>query len=237
MPPRIAALDPTLLRCYGIGGGRHEHDHAQLLFGVDGRLDVEVEGRPAFVDAACGLVVPAGRSHTYHAERAARVLVIDIDAQAATERFRRFALPGGWRALPFDALLAAVDAAPSLQPRRRLDLDGLLSAVDADLARPWTLAELARASHLSPARFRARFAELTGLPPLAFVRARRMERASALLQRGFALEAVALQVGYASASALSFALRRERDTGARELRRRSQPPTDDDRPPQAPETR
>ena len=219
MPPRAAALDPALVRHYGAEPGRHAHDHAQVLLGLEGCLQMEVDGHAAFVDAACGLVVPAGAMHAYHAERAARMLVLDCAAGPGMERLRRFALPAGWRALGRDALLVALGAAPTLQPRRRIDLAALTERIDANLAHPWSAADLAAACHLSPQRLRARFAELAGMAPQEFVRARRLDRAAQLLGQGWSLEAAALQVGYASASALSFALRRDRATGARELRR------------------
>lgn len=216
------ALDPTLLRRYDREGGKHVHDHAQVLFGVSGTLHVEVEGHGTWVDATCGLVVPAGASHAYCAARTARVLVLDGLTGPATERRRHFALPQGWHdaVREPDALLAMLLGASTLGPRRRIDLDALAERIDADLARAWTVADLAAACCLSPQRLRARFAEAQGISPQAFVRSRRLNRAEQLLRRGLALDAVAAQVGYARASGLSTALRRERDTGARALRQR-----------------
>lgn len=215
-----ADVDPTLLRHYDAEGGRHAHDHAQVLFGWDGSLQLEVGGRAAHVDVSCGLVVPAGALHAYEAPKPARVLVLDCDAGPATDRLRRFALPADWRRGPVDrgVLFAALGTAPALKPRRPIDLDALAALVDADLARPWSVAEIAAACHLSPQRLRARFAAIAGMSPLAFVRARRLDRAEALLRHGWSLEAAALHVGYGAASALCAALRRERDTGARALR-------------------
>lgn len=216
------ALDSTLVRRYDREGGEHVHEHAQVLFGVDGALRVDVEGQSTWVDASCGLVVPAGAIHSYRAARTARVLVVDGLTGPAMQRVRRFALPQGWRTaeLERDALLETLLGSSTLRSRRRIDLEALAERVDADLARPWTVADLAAACCLSPQRLRARFAEAPGLSPQAFVRVRRLDRAEQLLRRGFSLEAAAVQVGYGRASALSAALRRERDTGARELRRR-----------------
>lgn len=220
----VSALSVTLptplLRQYDREGGRHAHDHAQVLFGVSGTLHMEVEGKPAWVDASCGLVVPAGVVHAYCAERTAQVLVLDCPPDALTQRLRRFALPAGWQRRAADAqgLLHMLLGAPRVAGRRRLDVEALVARIDADLARPWSVADLAVACCLSPQRLRARFAESLGLSPLELVRSRRLDRAGQLLAQGVALEAVALQVGYGSASALSAALRRERGTGARALR-------------------
>lgn len=200
----------------------HRHEHAQVLLGLQGNLQLEVDGRPAFVDPSCGLVIPAGSGHEYLAESAVRVLVVDCAAAKGTDRLRRIALGSGWQrgAASTDAetLLSELIGAPTLQPRRRLVLDDLAKTVDAELHRDWTVAELASLCRFSPQRFRARFAELTGLPPLAWVRQRRLDAAERLLRAGLPLETAALQVGYASASALCFALRRERGLGVRQLR-------------------
>lgn len=212
--------DPTLVRHYGAEGGRHAHAHAQVLFGLQGTLQMEVQGRAAYVDASCGLVVPAGAEHAYRAEGQARVLVLDLAPGPATERLRRFALAPGWPPPLLDraALLRLVGTAPTLAARRRLDLEALAAQVDRDLARDWSVADLAAACHLSSQRLRARFAQALDRSPLDFVRSRRLDAAERLLRQGLALDVVALQVGYGSASALSAALRRERGTGARRLR-------------------
>lgn len=218
-PPLI---DPKLVRRYDREGGKHTHDHAQVLFGMNGTLLVEVEGHGAWVDPTSGLVVPPGASHTYCADRTARVLVLDDLTGPATERFRRFALPQGWQKgeLGTETLVETLLNASTIRSRRRLDLEALSECVDADLVRPWSVADLAAVCCLSPQRLRARFAQALGQSPLAFVRGRRLNRAEELLGRGFSLERVALQVGYSTASALSAALRRDRDTGAQSLRKR-----------------
>ncbi|MCL0127239.1 helix-turn-helix domain-containing protein, partial [Klebsiella pneumoniae] len=66
----------------------------------------------------------------------------------------------------------------------------------------------------------ARWLELTGRTPQQWLRQLRLDQAERLLARGRSLEASAADCGYASASALAYALRRDRGTGARALRRR-----------------
>jgi AraC-like DNA-binding protein len=190
--------------------------------GLHGNLQLEVDGHCAFVDPSCGLVIPAGSRHGYLAPSRAQVLVLDCDPARSTDRLRRFALSTAWQAeratWTAEVLLCHALGAPILQTRRRLDLADLAKKVDAELYRCWTVAELASLCRFSPQRFRARFSELTGLSPLAWVRQRRLDAAERLLRAGLPLDTVALQVGYASASALCFALRRERGIGARSLR-------------------
>ncbi len=208
----------------------HAHAHAQVLMGLDGCLQLEVAGRPAFVDASCGIVIPAGVAHAYMAKAGARMFVIDAPADVPAvlldalglDRVRRFAAPpqrpaqAGWH----DAFTAleAIAQAPRVLARRRLDLAPLDAALDAALHEPWTTPRMAALCFLSPQRFHARLQELTGLTPQALLRQRRLDRAASLLRSGLSLDATAWQVGYRSASALAFALRRERGVGARALR-------------------
>ncbi|MCA0243989.1 MAG: helix-turn-helix domain-containing protein [Proteobacteria bacterium] len=196
----------------------HAHEHAQLLFGLQGALELEIDGRAARVEPGVALIVPAGAAHGYQARRDALALVVDAPPQRALERVRLLALDA--RLTPdLGALLQGLAAAPRVLPRRALDLPLLAAAVEAALHEAWPTARLAALAAMSVPRLHARLLQHTGLTPQAWLRRRRLDRAQALLAAGLTLDAAALQVGYAGASALAFALRRERGVGARALRR------------------
>jgi AraC-like DNA-binding protein len=212
----MTAIESTLRR-YDGDYAAHEHGHAQVLLGLAGSLELEIGGRGAFVDASCGLIVPAGVRHGYLARHPASVLVIDAPARKGLDRMRRFRLTARGAGVDAPRLLDELAGTQTLLPRRRLDLAAIEARVDAELHRGWTTAQLAALCHLSPQRFHARFVELTGVAPLAFVRQRRLDRAQRLIRSGLTLETAASQVGYASASSLAFALKRERGAGVRTL--------------------
>ena len=46
----------------------HRHEHAQVLIGVHGLLELRLDGRRTYVDGASALVVPAGVWHAYAQE-------------------------------------------------------------------------------------------------------------------------------------------------------------------------
>lgn len=198
----------------------HAHDHAQVLFGLTGRLELDLAGRAALVEPGVALVVPAGTAHGYRADRAALALVVDAPPLPGLSRVRRLAIDGrridGNAGLP--ALLADLAGAPRALARRPLDPAAVAAVVDARLHEAWPVARLAALVCLSVPRLHARWLDTTGLTPQAWLRQRRLDRAQALLAAGCGLEAAALKVGYASASALAFALRRERGTGSRPSR-------------------
>jgi len=85
-----------------------------------------------------------------------------------------------------------------------------LRAVHADPARPWTVAELARAAGLSRSAFFARFEREVGRAPMAYLTGWRMSLAKERLRRGSgSLTEIGAALGYGSASAFNTAFARE----------------------------
>lgn len=59
----------------------HSHDHPQLVFGLRGRLDFEVQGHGARVDRQALMVVPAGAHHTCGSAGGSHCLVLDVPGE------------------------------------------------------------------------------------------------------------------------------------------------------------
>lgn len=216
--------EPTrTIRSYSGEHVTHVHAYAQIMFSLNGRMDLEVAGKQFYSDTSCGLIVPAGVAHGFSAPRDVRMLVVDAPDHSGLDRVRRFAVTPKIRTLKeSDAALLDVDdlfVAPRILARRDLNLDQLTQEIKGSLHASWTTARMANMFFLSSQRFHARLMEVTGHTPQSFLRGLRLDRATDLLRTGLSLEAVALSVGYNSASALAFALRRDRNVGARLLRR------------------
>lgn len=89
-------------------------------------------------------------------------------------------------------------------------LAAALRCMHDDMARAWTVAELAQQSALSRSAFFERFSRAVGVAPMEYLLAWRMACAKDLLRRkeGGGITAVAGLVGYSSASAFSVAFAR-----------------------------
>jgi AraC-like DNA-binding protein len=90
-----------------------------------------------------------------------------------------------------------------------------------DPARPWTVASIAAATGISRASLARRFTDLVGEPPMTFLTGWRLALAADLLREPEAtIGAVARQVGYGSAFALSTAFKREHGLSPADYRSR-----------------
>ena len=114
--------------------------------------------------------------------------------------------------LLIEALRCGADILSVPSVARGLSDDRLVSALRAMHARPahgWTVADLAGEAAMSRSAFFARFSRIVGLPPIEYLLTWRMALAKRLLRtRELAIEHVAAQVGYASASTFSTAFTR-----------------------------
>ena len=94
-----------------------------------------------------------------------------------------------------------------------------LRMIHDDPAWPWTVASLAAIAGASRAAFARRFTALVGQPPMTYVAHWRLDRAADLLRDTDAtVEAIARQVGYANAFALTVAFKRVRGNTPRQHR-------------------
>jgi AraC-like DNA-binding protein len=94
-----------------------------------------------------------------------------------------------------------------------------LRLLDIELAHPWTVASLAAATGVSRAALARRFTGLVGSPPMTYLREQRIARAADLLREpGTTIGAIAAQVGFSSAFALSTAFKNVRGTSPSEYR-------------------
>lgn len=82
-----------------------------------------------------------------------------------------------------------------------------INAMHAEPSRSWSLEDLAATAGMSRARFAARFREVVGLTPGAYLAEWRLGVAQSFLRQGKPVQLVSDLVGYASASALSRAFR------------------------------
>lgn len=82
-----------------------------------------------------------------------------------------------------------------------------LRLIHADLARPWTLEQLAGEAGMSRSSFAALFKSVVGVPPLAYIGTWRMYRAKLLLAAGHSIASAAEQAGYGTDIAFSRAFK------------------------------
>lgn len=163
-------------------------------------------------DAALLVALLPGLVHVRAAERLS--LLVKLVAEETTEHrpgrdlvlthLVEVLLIEALRSTPFD------DAAPGLL-RGLADpqLATALRKMHGQIARSWTIAQLAKTAALSRSAFFERFIRTVGLPPMEYLLTWRMAVAKDLLRRrDLRIEEVAERVGYGSASTFSTAFSR-----------------------------
>jgi AraC-like DNA-binding protein len=222
-----AAHGSLSLRQYGPSPGSHAHDHFQVLLGLEGTLELEVQGHGQRIAAGSGCVIAPGERHDFEAHGNARCLVLDtaetdwagavgMPVQPATAlalaHYLQLALAQQTSLAQHYGPLLLLDCwrGPKAQPvrsQRRIDWNGLTAWCQQQLHTPLSVADLARQVFLSPTQFAVRCQQETGMRPMQWLRDQRLHRARLLRTQGLAVAEIARRCGYQSASALTAALR------------------------------
>lgn len=220
------AGDSLSLRTYGPGPGSHAHDHFQALVGLEGTLELEVEGRGRRLGEGQAFLVAPGERHDFESAGGSRCLVLDtrlelwslcsaspIDPRQV-DSLARFLSQALLRNQPLAALhgpallLEAWGPAARAHLRRRIDWAALQAWAQSRLDQPLGVAELAARVHMSPSHFALRCQQAQGMPVMQWIRSQRLARARQLRALGMPVAEVARRTGYRSPSALTAALRR-----------------------------
>lgn len=223
------ATERLAVRDYGPSHGSHAHGHFQILVGLDGALDLEVEGRGLRLGAGEGVVIAPEDRHDFESRAGARCLVLDSTNAAWRRALGRPTEPT--EVLPLARYLSSTSAlhrpqaqrlGPALlleawlprlsspqRSRRNIDWQALAAWAQGRASLP-AVNELAARVHLSAAQFSARCNQELGQSPVQWLRLQRLAQARAWLNSGLGVAQTAQRIGYRSASALTAALRRER---------------------------
>ncbi|MDQ7958759.1 MAG: AraC family transcriptional regulator [Pseudomonadota bacterium] len=219
------------VRDYGASRGSHAHAHFQVLVGLQGVLELEVEGRGQRVGEGQGVVVAPGERHDFEAAApgGSRCLVLDTSdavwaaraGQAPTDA--RVGALARYLALSLERETASALAllqGPALlreawgpgealaRGHRPIDWLALAAWLRTHWHLPLTVADLARQVHLSPGQFSERCRQHMGVSPMQWLRGQRLAQARALRLGGMGVAEAARRTGYRSPSALTAAMRR-----------------------------
>ena len=222
------------LRLIGRERRSHAHDHFQVVWGYQGHLDIEVEGRAAALQPGRVIVIAPGERHAFAAAAEALCLVVDSHEPAHREALSPLTGPiaGGVRAShpstlhlmhyvatqpvvrpsAIELLIASLASSAPLRPRglrRHIDWPALEAWIDARLDEPLSVAALAVTMNLSVPQFALRCRAELGCSPMTLVRRRRLAAARRRIDAGMPVYQAAFECGYQSPSALTAALRRE----------------------------
>lgn len=227
------ATHTLALRDYGHSHGSHAHEHFQVLIGLGGVLEIEVEGRGAGIAAGEAQVVAPGDRHDFSARRHGAVCLVLDTTHAGWARCAERASPGSPQlhtlarylaqcmkqpqasALALQhgpaLLLEAWNPAPASSSdsrRRRIDWPLLADWARARWHQPLAVADLAEVACLSPSQFAQRCRDEQGMGAMQWLRSLRLAHARELRLGGLSVAETARRTGYRSPSALTAALRR-----------------------------
>lgn len=225
-------MAPTLdIRRYRGEHPRHQHAFTQLVLPISGRMEIDVEGRGARLDAGTAALVAPGAAHAQMAEPGSRFLILDcpstwlqeqalhslaqriyVPISPATRRLIEFAELVGQEALVNSAdqlaplLLSSLASGPLAAPS---GLQPLLAQLQANPAAAWSNEAMARIAGMSLSQLHLRFRQLFDETPQAWLTNVRMHKARQwLADSHLPIAEIALRSGFSDQAALTRAMSR-----------------------------
>ena len=213
------------VRKYGQAPGGHMHDHFQVIWPLNGCLELEIEGKGVALQVGDGLIVRPGDRHDFESRDGSRCLV--LDSSQAVWQYRTARPTFAKSASQMAAFLAvaleeklplAIESGEHLlaqswglcpaagKVRRTVDWKTLTDWTNAHLHEKLRAADLAGLAHLSESQFRARCIEELGLTPMQWLRQLRLTKAQFLREAGIPVAVISARVGYETPSALTAAM-------------------------------
>jgi AraC-like DNA-binding protein len=223
------------LRRYEAAQASDVHDFHQIVLGLDGSMEMAVDGNGARIDCSGAWIIPAGARHDYWADGDNRQLVIDLPAtsvavperyferaravaidsrvtQAVAEVARRasgdtpFSDRFAWQAAAHLCGALMHDTDDSIDMMRGLDFARIDRWLRLHLSEPLRIADLAVHCGFGMRRFHQLFNEAFGETPHRYLHRLRLDTALTLLADPRAtLTDIALDVGFADQSAFTHA--------------------------------
>ncbi|TSE12713.1 helix-turn-helix transcriptional regulator [Mesorhizobium intechi] len=224
---------------------RHQHDYPQVILPISGALEIDLGHRSGRVSSSTGAFISAGCQHAFYARQTDSFVVLDlpsrlgigepdkdipaffaigrevqglidyIAALAASQELSA-SLRRAWSTLLLDRIIPPGDR----PDRRELAVRRATAFMQRNLAEPIRIADIAEAIGMSPTRLHEAFIRRRAITPHAYLVAMRLDAAERMLaDPRLSIADIAIFSGHADQSALTRAMRRERNSTPAEARR------------------
>lgn len=242
----LTAAFAIAVRSYGTRSTADTHDFSQLVLPLAGKLSMDIAGRAGIVDRSMAAYVEAGSRHDQVSEGINRSLILDLqphnlDARTADRlASRRFlsVTPEASNLIDYMGSLLSrerlqphklslwvpllVDALLGDEPQLPSRVAKLLSVVEANLSKQWTVQAMAQQVGVSASRLHAIFHEALGKSPRAWLTDLRLDHVRRQLgTTDLSIAELAYRFGYADQSALTRAMRKATGMTPAAYRRRA----------------
>ncbi|WP_019938947.1 AraC family transcriptional regulator [Bordetella sp. FB-8] len=224
---------------------RHRHAYHQVVISCEGTIEIEVGRETGRVAGSLGAFIPAGCQHAFLARQPNAFVVLDVQTGGCAHALDNGQVPPffaidrrghglleymralDWRARLTPACQQAWSTllldSPAVNGRRsdraELVVQRATSFMLHRLADPICIADLAQAAGVSPRRLHEAFRARRETTPHTRLTVLRLDAAERLLaDPALSIAEIALRSGHADQSALTRAMRRERDATPAEVR-------------------